>query len=186
MTVTKTLAAVCVLLLLAVSTVFAQGGVIMVFSDMQGVNCDLFDRAPGLCAYYVVHVATAGATASQWAAPQPACFMATYLSDTPWWPVVIGNSQTGISIGYGACLASPIHILTINFFCQGLTDDCCLYDVVPDPAAPQGEILVVDCGGNLTYGHGGTSVINPNGSCCCNCTPAYQSTWGKVKSLYIK
>jgi hypothetical protein len=181
----KTLFAACVLLL-AASLVFAQGGAIMLFSDPQGFECDLFDRVPGLCAYYVVHVATAGARASQWAAPKPACFLAAFLSDTPWWPIVIGNSQTGISIGYGACLAAPIHILTINFFCQGLTGDCCLYEVVPDPNAPQGQILVVDCDENLIFGHGGTSVINPTASCCCNCTPTKESTWGKVKSLYTK
>ncbi len=172
-------------ILCAASTVQAQGGTLMLFSDPSGLDCDLHDDAPGLCTYYVVHMGTAGATASQFAAPKPACHMGIFLSDTGQYAVTIGSSQTGTAIGYGACLSSPIHILTINFFCQGLTGECCMYSIVPDPNIASGQIEVVDCSETLVYGSGGTSAVNPTVSCCCQCTPAKESTWGKVKSLYV-
>ena len=75
-----------------------------------------------------------------------------YLSDTAVFPVTIGSSQTGVAIGYGACLAAPIHILSINVFCQGLTPPCCYYSVLPDPQTLSGQIEVVDCANNLLVG----------------------------------
>lgn len=171
-------------LMFAAVSAQAQGGTIMVFSDTNGLDCDFHDNAPGLCPFYVLHFAMPGATASQFAAPKPSCYLATYLSDTSVFAVTIGNSQSGVAIGYGACLPAPVHILTINYFCQGLTQECCFYDVVADPATPSGQIEVVDCSENLLIGWGGTSVINPAPWCCCRCTPTEDSTWGKVKSLY--
>ena len=183
MTKMRWLLVVCAFLCVAVSA-HAQGGWIALFSDANGLDCDLHDNTPGLCTYYVLHIGTPGATASQFAAPRPSCHMGAYLSDTAVFPVTIGNSQTGVAIGYGACFASPIHILSISFFCQGLTPECCFYDVVPDPNVPSGQIEVVDCNENLSYGLGGTSPVNPNEWCCCMCTPVEDSTWGRVKSLY--
>jgi len=162
----------------------AQAGFIGLFSDLQGIDCDLFDNAPGLCTYYVFHQATPGAIASQFSAPMPGCMAALYLSDTAVFPVTIGNSQIGVAIGYGVCLAAPIHILSINLFCQGLTPTCCPYPVLPDPAVPSGQIEVVDCSNNLLVASGSQAMVNPDHSCCCFCTAVEKSTWGKVKSLY--
>ncbi|MEJ2722725.1 MAG: hypothetical protein P8181_16545 [bacterium] len=161
-----------------------QGGSIGIFADTQGNDCDIFDNAVGLRTYYVCHVYTAGATASQFSAPKPSCMLASWLSDTAVFPVTIGNSQSGVAIGYGSCQVGPIHILSINFFCQGLTPLCCYYPVLPDPSNVSGNIEVVDCDNNLLMGTGFISVVNPDQSCCCHCTPADESTWGKVKSLY--
>ncbi|UCG52785.1 MAG: hypothetical protein JSW58_04325 [Candidatus Latescibacterota bacterium] len=171
------------------SLAFAQtGGGIGLSSDTQGIDCNLWDMVAGLGSYYVVHKTIPGsitcATACQFWAPSPACNMGTYLSDTAVWPVTIGNSQTGVAIGYGSPQVLPVHVLTINFFNSGLTGACCQYDVFADPAVPSGMIEVVDCNNVLHYGVGICAVINPDASCPCWATPAEESTWGKVKSLY--
>ncbi|MFQ5511089.1 MAG: hypothetical protein ACE5EO_04505, partial [Candidatus Krumholzibacteriia bacterium] len=163
-----------------------NAGVIGLFADPAGADCNLQDAAPGLLPVYVVHTLTPGATASQFAAPIPACWTgAVYLSDTGVWPIAIGNSQTGVAIGYGTCLASPIHILTINYFVQGGGALCCPYDVLPDPRAPSGQIEVVDCSNLLGIGTGREAVINPSGGCLCGTAlPVEETTWGRVKAIY--
>jgi len=176
------------LLVIAASTVFAQAGGINLFSSPAGVSCDLVQPPPGLWSVYAVHVLTAGATASQWMAPIPPCLVGAatiWLSDTPVFPVTIGNSQNGVAIGYGVCLASPIHILTINLFAQLPAPACCLWPVIPDPAVPSGQIEVVDCGGALLYGTGGSAVVNPDPTC--GCVPPLateETTWGALKAIY--
>lgn len=173
-------------LMLAASMAFAQGGSIGVFADAGGSSCNLTDAAPGLLSLYVVHVLTPGATASQFAAPMPACMLgATYLSDSSPFSVVIGSSQTGVAIGYGACLAAPIHCLTIQYFASGLSTACCYYSVIPDPNLPSGLIEVVDCAENLISATGGVGIINPDGTCQCD-VPTQDTTWGKVKSIFAE
>lgn len=173
-------------LMLGASMAFAQGGSIGVFADPAGSSCNLTDAAPGLLSFYAVHVLTPGATASQFSAPKPACMAsATYLSDTGVFPVTIGNSQNGVAIGYGACLAAPIHVLTINFFGSGLTPACCYYGVFADPNLASGQIEVVDCAENLIYATGGVGIVNPNATCQCD-VPVQDTTWGKVKSIFAE
>jgi hypothetical protein len=91
---------------------------------------------------------------------------ATYLSDANPFPVTLGNSQTGVSIGYGACLSGPIHVQTIHFFASGTTSDCCQYSVRPHPASASGLVEVVDCDFNLLNGEGGYGVVNAQGCDC--------------------
>jgi len=171
-------------LMLSASMAFAQGGSIGVFSDAAGTSCNLIDGAAGLLSFYVVHTLTPGASASQFIAPAPACMLgASYLSDTAPFSVTIGNSQNGVAIGYGACLAAPIHILTINFFGGGLTTPCCYYGVFPDPLVAAGQIEVVDCAENLLFATGGEGVINPDATCQCD-VPVYDTTWGQIKSIF--
>ena len=171
-------------LMLSASMAFAQGGSIGVFSDTGGASCNLTDAAAGLLSFYVVHVLTPGATAAQFMAPMPACMVgASYLSDTGIFPVTIGNSQGGVAIGYGACLAAPIHVLTINYFGGGTTTPCCYYGVFPDPNVASGEIEVVDCAENLLFATGGVGIINPDGTCQCD-VPVQDTTWGQIKSMF--
>jgi hypothetical protein len=170
-------------LMVSASMAFAQGGSVGIFADTGGTNCNLSDMLPGLCPYYVVHVYHAGAAASQFSAPKPACFLGIWLSDTAVFPVTIGSSQAGVAIGYGTCQAAPTHVLTINMFCQGLTGPCCRYPVLADPNVPSGQIEVVLCDNSLVYGTGGEGIVNSNATCNCD-VPVQDSTWGKVKSLY--
>jgi hypothetical protein len=198
-------AIVLVLIAFAAGPVFGQAGYIGIYGDNQGMTpCGLRDQTPGLTPYYIVHTNTPGATASRFWAPKPWCSMAQYLADTAVFPVTVGNSQTGVAIGYGSCRQGPIHVLTINFFTQGLTPSCCCYFIYGDPRT-SGQVEVVDCAEHLLYATGSRGVINSTIACDCPaCTspgclaafyagsdgcinypvPVQESTWGRVKQLY--
>jgi hypothetical protein len=145
-----------------------------------------------------------GASASQFWAPTPWCLGATYLSDTPVFPVTIGDSQTGVSLGYGECLSNRAHVLTLNFFTQATSHSCCCYFIYPHPQSTTGWVEVVDCNNDLQTANGSWGYINadwvtcgcwigkqtagegPAGpyGCINDPVPVEQATWGKVKSLY--
>jgi hypothetical protein len=162
-----------------------QGGDIGVFADTGGAGCNIVDATPGLLELYVVHMNTGGATASQFAAPLPSCMTGvSWLSDLFAYPVTTGNSQTSIAIAYGTCLASPIHVLTIQCFASGLSETCCMYPVVPAVEAPSGQIEVVDCSFTLVYGNGLISSVNADATCMCGAVRVEESTWGKIKAIY--
>ena len=177
-----------VVLMLSATMAFAQAGRIGLFADPSGAveSCAISDAAPGLLSIYVVHIATTGATASQFEAPMPACMVgASYLSDGAPFAVTIGNSQTGVAIGYGACLSEPIHCLTINVFAGGTSTPCCIYEVIGDDDTASGQIEVVDCDENLIYGIGQSGVINATAACACvDIVADQESSWGKIKSLF--
>jgi hypothetical protein len=101
------------------------------------------------------------------------------------YPVTIGNSQSGVAIGYGACVPSPNHILTIQYFGSGLTGPCCLYKVYPDPFIPSAQIEVVDCANNILFATGGAALINPDATCTCY-VAAEETTWGKMKAIFAE
>jgi len=183
----KALFLTIICLLLAAGSVWGQAGSIAIFGDNAGQCCLLNDKTVGVTSYYVVHVYATGATACRYSAPRPACFTATFLSDTNMFPVTVGNSQAGVSIGYGSCRFSPIHVQTMNFFTMGTTLPCCPYWVRPDPVAPSGHIEVVDCSYNLLYATGGVGLINAAPQCTCGypCpVPVEDTTWGRVKAAY--
>jgi hypothetical protein len=167
--------------LMAASMVFAQGGSIGMFADAAGTNCNLPDAVPGLTVYYVVHVNTPGATACEFFAPKPTCVLATYLSDASVFPVTVGTSQTGVSIGYGMCLAGPINVLKLNFFTMGTTGPCCYFPILPHPV--NGGPWMVDCANTQRPATGGKGIVHAMPTCQCN-VPAEDTTWGQVKSLY--
>jgi len=158
------------------------GGWIGIYTDVGGTQCNLSDATVGLTTYHVVHHGDFGATACAYWAPKPSCFTATYLSDTNVFPVTIGNSQAGVSIGYGSCRSGAIRVQSIVFFTTGTTPQCCLYPILGIPTS--GNVEVVDCLNALTTAYGVTSVVNPSGSCTCGSVRVEESTWGRVKSLY--
>jgi hypothetical protein len=173
--------------LMVASLAFAQAGSIGIFGDPAGTNCNLLDNSgPGLKQYYVVHVNTPGATASEYQAKMPTCMVgATYLSDTNLFPVTLGNSQTGVSVGYGTCRTAPINTQIISVFVSGLSTPCCRWYVTPNPNTVSGKIEGVDCAFESTYPTGGTGIVNPNSTCQCN-VPTEETTWGQVKALYTE
>ncbi len=176
-----------VVIVSAAGTAFAQGGTIGVYADPQGMNPCLNDKTAGLTSYYIVHVYTAGATACQFSAPKPACMQALWLSDTGAFPVTVGNTQTGMSVAYGACRLGPIHVTTVNFFSQGSTPPCCHYPVLPDPYVPSGRIEVSNCAFQVVYATGGHSVVNEDRALCSVCSiPVEETTWGRVKTLFAE
>lgn len=163
----------------------AYGDTIGLYADNQGLNCNIVDDQPNLLQIYVLHGSPGGATAAQFSAPKPACMTgATYMSDTVWFAV--GNSQTGIAVGYGSCLTGTIWLMSINYFVQGTSEACCIYPVLPDPnAGPGGAILVQDCDYNLVFAVGLAATVNGNSSCPCGYpVPVEGTTWGALKALY--
>ena len=103
--------------------------------------------------------------------------------------LTIGNSQTGVIVGYAGCQTSPITVLGIQYLHTAPMGLCCPYPVLPDPAAPSGTIEVTDCGFVLITGvPGGTSMVNgsPNDCICDGVIGVEESTWGKVKALYAE
>ena len=124
-----------IVLMLGASMAFAGTGSIGIFADNAGVSCNLSDPGAGLTQYFIVHVNAVSVSASQYSAPKPACFTSTYLSDTNAFPVTVGSSQTGVSVGYGSCRTSPILLQTLSYFTSGTTPVCCYYPVLADPNA---------------------------------------------------
>jgi hypothetical protein len=179
-------------------SVMAQPGAIGVFADGGATSVDINDTAPGLLLVYIVHVNTPGATACQFSLPHPWCFGATYLAESVTPPNMgIGNSQTGIAIAYGGCVTSPNMVLTLQYFGQGTTPECCCLYVEADPTASPPGIYVTDCSEPplLLQAYGGIAAVNANGGCidwhlpagCINDpTPVEQTTWGAIKAIYSK
>ena len=182
----KTLLTTMVFVLIA-SVAVAQTGWVGIFADPAGASCELSDATPGLMSVYVVHMA-AEATACQFSAPAPNGYMGatSYLNDTAVFPVTVGTSALGVSVGYGACLTSPVHALTLNVFAQNAAAQCCEWRVQVDPNV--GFLGVVDCNFvTQPTGHAGTAFWNASGGACegqCGETPTQETTWGKVKTLF--
>ncbi len=109
---------------------------------------------------------------------------ATLLEEITMWPIKIGLVENGTQIGYGGCLSSPIHVMTLQIFCQGMTGDCCFYPVLGDPSSDSGEIEVQLCDDTWVITNGTPAVVNPIPSCYC-IIPVGHSTWGKIKSLFV-
>ncbi len=143
-------------LILVGSTLEAKAQRIGIFADPAGTNDFIRDTTPGMVSIYVLIInPTAAMIGVQFSAPIPGCFTgAGHLSDTRMFPVTIGNSQTGVAIAMGACLSSPVHVLTINVMGQGLTDTdtCCQYLVLPDPNVTSGEIEFTNCSNEVVFG----------------------------------
>jgi hypothetical protein len=167
-----------------------HGGVIGLYADMGASSCELYDTSPRLMQIYVIHSPAMAASACDFAAPVPSCMTgATWIGDAPAFPApVIGNSQTGISIGYGTCRTGPLHILTINVMVQGTSEPCCPFKVIPATSWDLNVIEVTDCMivPNLLRADGRGAVVNPNGGCSCgNLTvDLEETTWGHIKSVF--
>lgn len=164
---------------------WGQSGFIGLFFDQNySVPCR-DDLEVALVPVYVVHMWTPGATASQFMVIPGGGFSCIFTGERIAVPVSIGSSLDGLSASYGGCLASPILISTMNYFCQGVSPACAYLMVVPDPAAPTGQIEVIDCNIVRLLGFGTKAYLNPTGTCYYYCIqPTEQTSWGRVKVLY--
>ncbi len=142
------------------------GGRIGIFSDTFGADCALSDAAaPNF--WYIVHTRARGqpgAWQSRFSAPLPPCYPGMWLADNNPFPVTIGFSQTGVTIEYGRCLTTPIHVLSVLTFGGG-TSPCCSYKVLPHPAAVSGQVELGDCEGRVVFVDCGEGIINHNATC---------------------
>jgi hypothetical protein len=190
----------CCALSLFFAGAVGQPGGIGLFSDAAATSCTAYDELSGLVSIYVVHVQTPGATACQFSIPEPWCSGLTYLSEAVTSPYIkigtcSGPSATGCAIAYGSCRPSPNMVLTLTYFGQGTTVNCCCMYVEPDPTATPPGIYVTDCADppNLLTATGGVVKFNPDGSCtgwycdegCINSpVPVEETTWGSIKAMF--
>ncbi len=175
-----------IVLMLSATVVFGQGGMVGVFEDVAGTNCNLTDTVGGLKQYFVIHNNVLATTAVQFSAVLPVAFTGSWLSDTCAQGVCIGDTQIGANVGYGLCLSGSILVITISTFANGDTPACTLFPVTANPnVLPDPGIFSVDCAQNLhvALAHPG-NVINPDGTCMCNVVPVRETTWGQIKSIY--
>lgn len=143
---------------LLMPTAALAASVVTLSSDPQIPRCVVDPSAPGVMTLYVfVEPDANGVTALQFAVPLPPCLStsATFLSHTSPF-AVIGNPESGVAIGLGGCQpqGSPVHVLTIDIFVFSTPPSCCVYEVVPDPLAPSGQIEITDCASNVNPGFG--------------------------------
>ena len=170
----------------------AQPGAVVVSSDPGLWDCGIPDAGEGLAQYFVLHILTAGSTGVSFSAPLPSCHTGAWLSDTPAFPSAVGDSQTGVTITWGACLAAPIVILTMNVMTKGTTPDCCLFCV--RPATGKSSVEARDCALAWLPSMGQPNLINYTAGACVSCShlgncddplPVEPSTWGMLKALYV-
>ncbi|MBN1165234.1 MAG: hypothetical protein JXB45_11690 [Candidatus Krumholzibacteriota bacterium] len=160
-------------------------GVIGLFVDAGGSDCNLNDHVVGFLAIYVFQLETTGATKVRFSAPPPACTSSfIWLSDTRIYPSTTGNSQAGVEITYGSCIASPVCILQIDYLILGSSPSCCFYPVLPKPG--DDRIFMTDCADEIRFAEGLTSVINPDRTCSCDVQIVSGSTWRTISSFMGK
>lgn len=175
-------------LFLSSALVCAQGGHIGLYADTWGSNCTFDNKPYAILEIHVVHMDAPGISASQFSLRDGGGFTGAYLGEELSPHVVggFGNSQEGISIAYGDCYASPLHILTVRYLIEGHMPKGSYLKVVPDPhAIPEPGIWAVDCSNStLLPASGGIVIVNDEGVFCCESTPVVQQTWGAIKVLY--
>lgn len=172
-------------ILLCASVAFGQAGFIGLYVDPAYTDCDYSWTGPALVPTYVVHKSCPGATASQFMVQQGGGWNCTFTGEIVAIPVSIGSSLGGLSASYGGCRPSDILISTINWFCMAAPPTCSYLQVVPDIAAPSGEIEVVTCTFTKIFGNGSILYGSPDGSCDCGeIVPTRDTNWGQIKSLY--
>jgi hypothetical protein len=179
-----------VLLVLAggmATPVRGQAGQINLFVDSLYTYCLHYEEYGSYDVHvYVVHQNTPGATGCRFKLKASMSLSWFYWGETSPYAVT-GNTQTGITVNYGACLASDILVTTVLYLKDSQSGRCATIRAVPDPAAPSGTIEVYDCSGNTLVGGSQPLVINPGGWDCwvwCSTIPVEESTWGRVKALY--
>lgn len=179
--------ALAICLCVGASVAFGQAGMIGLYADPSGSVCTIEDTGPGPMNIYAVHTGTTGALGSSFSAPVPSCMTgATWLADVHQFSVTLSNSQDGVSMGYGACLEGPIHVLTMSLWVTGQSTVCCPFRVLPTPGVRTGRVEGVSCDLVMNFPDSGVLIVNGNGACSCAALTAatQEKTWGAMKSLY--
>ena len=177
-----------VIVIMVAGEVNAQtGGTVGIFSDQEGMQCNIFDNGPTTFSVYVVHIHWNGVSGIRFTAAVPECATGvSWQSDVPSFAATTGNSQTGVTVSYGSgCVYSLLTtVLRINLLGSGTTPDCCVFQAEPFPGDP--VIEVVDCRQNLLEAYPNVSTINGNFfNCDCEAwIPVRSQSWGAIKAIY--
>jgi len=174
-------------LLLAAGMASAQTGTIDLFDDTD-LTCNLSDAGASVSLHVWHTNITSGTTGSQFIiTPDPGVTLLWFADQNPLSPggLVIGASNTGVSLAYGACKTTDLHVLTVVYFTSPTKSPACSFlSVLPDPASISGQVQIVNCQNISNFiPSGGQAILNNDGSCSCN-VPVQQSNWGQIKALY--
>jgi hypothetical protein len=185
---------ICVALAFVSSAALSQvSGRIALAGSSDGSNCSIVDTEPGIVQVHILVLDVVGLLGIQFVAQKPECWTgATWLSDDVPVPVHIGNTQDptlGLSVAFGECLNSPVHVGTINYATKGTALPCCAYPIIKATGDNYPEIdgpIVVLCSDpSRVAGIGVDVVINSEPQCPCqSVVPVEKTTWGQVKALY--
>ena len=188
----KSLILIAMALVVAIpATASAQYGLIGLYTDETGFNCEMVDAGQGFVDIYVIHTLVAGAFGAAFRLQPSPGFTATHIGHYSPFPTVIGTAPAGVAIGYGTCLSGPILLLRVTYLFDGSSSACGVLEVSGDPRDPHypNDPIVVDCevppGPAKHVVQGGRLVVNPDATCrCVSPVPVRESTWGQIKSLY--
>lgn len=183
----KALIILGIILVLSVGLAHGQAGYIGLFTDAGAINCDVIDGGTGVVEIYIIHMASAGATAAQFKVEGGGGMNMMWVSDHYTWICIdCGTTQEGIVVPYlGGCKSSPFVLLSMTYFSMATSAVCSYLDVVADPDAASGTIEIVDCSSTMHTAGGSRMYVNPDGSCSCN-VATKQSHWGGIKALYVE
>jgi hypothetical protein len=152
------------------------------YGDAAGTIGFVRDLGPGEIDIYVVYtVYIESMSAVRFSAPPPECFSAVHLGDTTYQPVV-GDSQSGAWVSYPACVTGSIHVMTISYAVEGLSQHCCQYRPVAYPGYADIESQMCDSMA-WVWTHGEKIYISADPVDDCD-SPVDQYTWGGIKAMY--
>lgn len=150
---------------------------------------------PGIVTIHVVMEFNSWSMASRFRIQQSPEVTWTYLSETPAFPTVLGNTQTGITICYDECFEGSALLISIQYMAYGTSAECNGgLSIVPYPGAETVEVK--NCDGSVSAAFTRPLTV---GGCSClgarvypgvpqvfDCTPlaTKTTTWGAVKALY--
>jgi hypothetical protein len=162
-------------------------GTISLTRDAAGTDPIINDPQGTVRVYVFLSVyARTDAVACNFWAPKPSCFNAEYVGETHYFPLTIGDSQSGMVIAFGSCVSPQRLLARITYNVLGPTPQCCIYWVRPHPESESGHIEIVNCQDQVIYGEPGYMIFNSDATRCESVVPAESSTWGKVKALYAQ
>jgi hypothetical protein len=145
--------------------VAGQQPVVRIGSDPAGMDPDhINDSVVGPIWVYVLVYHSDPIAAVSFSAPIPDCFPgATYIADEIPFPHITGNSQTGITIGFGQCIdpqpGSYTVAMRIMLMVSSPVTSCCWYPPLPNPETGAGVIEVFDCSDNPVVAGGASGLV---------------------------
>jgi hypothetical protein len=184
----KRILLIAIVVLAFASAASAVTPIVAFFSDAAGTQCNHVELTGAFQqnTAYIVAIADAH-TAVEYKAPLPACLASEPgASVTPQGgTVIIGDVNTGVSIGYGVCKTGAWAVGKVQWFHNTGVAACCKFFIYEHPATGH---HMADCGlptpGKFEYVFDNNNTINGDGSCDCSTSPVAESTWGKIKATY--
>ncbi|MHC4062697.1 MAG: Ig-like domain-containing domain [Planctomycetota bacterium] len=163
----KRLALISVVFLLGASTCLAQYGYIGVFSDHGATNCNIVSSG-SLITIHVFHLYPSDAMSSSFSVPIPECLTGfTYINELPSFAQFTGDSQSGITIEYGACISSTVHLLTVNWVGSGTAPECCYIIPAGHSQSASGKAEMTDCESQVHLANVSYAIVNETPFCEC-------------------